>query len=79
MWTQPYQEAFGTVKQVLISSSVFSFPVEGEFILDMAAINHGISAILSQKQNGIEKVIAYLTKKGYSVLPIDFAETRCIV
>jgi len=46
----------------LISSPVLSFPIEeGKFILDTNASNHGISslAILSQKQEGEEKLIAH--------------------
>jgi len=48
---------------MLSSSPVLSFP-EGkeEFILDTDASNIGIGAILSQRQFGKEKVIAYFSK-----------------
>jgi len=52
-----------TLKQALISSSVFSFPTEeGEFILDTDMSNHGLGAVLFQKQEGQEKVIAYFSQ-----------------
>jgi len=35
---------------------------EGEFILDTDASNIGIGAVLSQKQEGKEKVIAYYSR-----------------
>jgi len=63
IWTNSCpKEAFVTLKQALISSLVLSFPTEkGKFILDMDASNHGIGAVLSQKQGGQEKVIAYFS------------------
>jgi len=65
IWIDSCQEAFVILKQGLISSPVLSFPIEeGEFILDTDASNHGISslgAVLSQKQEGEEKVIAYFS------------------
>jgi len=63
IWTDPCQEAFVTLKRALISSPVLSFPKEeGEFILDTDASNHGLGAVLSQKQGGEEKVIAYFSR-----------------
>jgi len=48
----------------LISSSpILIFPKEDrQFILDTDASNHGIDAVLSQVQEGKEKVIAYYSK-----------------
>jgi len=63
IWTDSCQEAFVTLKQALISSPILSFPTEeGEFILDTDASNHGLGAVLSQKQKGQEKVIAYFSR-----------------
>lgn len=45
-----------------MSSTVLSFPKEAEFILDTDASNIGIDAVLSQKQDNNEKVIAYFSR-----------------
>lgn len=62
---------------MLSSSSVLSFPKEeGEFILDTDASNIGIGAVLSQKQEGVEKlsliiVVCSAKPKGITVLLVD--------
>lgn len=62
-WSQTCQEAFEKLKQKLISSPVLSFPTgHEEFILDTDASNHGIGAVLSQIQDGTERVIAYYSR-----------------
>lgn len=73
-WNETCQEAFEKLKQKMISTPILSFPNEtGEFILDTDASNHGIGAVLSQLQDGNEKVIAYFsrvlskTEKNYCV------------
>lgn len=73
-WTKTCNEAFEKLKRKLISSPILSFPEKfGEFVLDTDASNHGIGAVLSQIQNGSEKVIAYFsrvlskTEKNYCV------------
>lgn len=73
-WSQICQEAFETLKERLVSSPILSFPNEfGEFVLDTDASNHGIGAVLSQVQDGLERVIAYFsrvltkTEKNYCV------------
>jgi len=35
---------------------------EGKFILDTGASGHGIGAVLSQEQEGTEKVVAYFSR-----------------
>jgi len=63
IWTDSCQETFVTLKQALISSAVLSFSTEeGEFILDIDASNHGLGTVLSQKQEGEEKIIAYFSR-----------------
>ena len=55
--------AFKELKHSLTSAPVLSYPLpEGEFILDTDASNVGIGGVLSQKQDGHEKVIAYFSK-----------------
>ena len=57
------QSSFEKLKQILISSPILSFPSgEGQFILDVDASDHGIGAVLSQVQEGKEKVIAYYSR-----------------
>lgn len=65
--------AFRELEKRLISSPILSFSKDERFILDFDASNHGIGAVLSQVQDGIEKVIAYFsrvlskTEKNYCV------------
>ena len=62
-WNEECQQAFEKLKQNLISSPILSFPtVDGEFILDTDASNHGLGAVLSQIQDGKEKVLAYYSR-----------------
>ena len=60
-WTPECQIAFEKVKQVLTGPDVMAYPLEsgGEFILDTDACDVSIGAVLSQKQDGVERVIAY--------------------
>ncbi|CAL1687615.1 unnamed protein product [Lasius platythorax] len=61
-WSSSCQQAFEELKQKLIFSPILSFPKEqGQFILNTDASNHGIGAVLSQIQDGTEKVIAYFS------------------
>jgi len=54
------QEAFDTLKDALTSSPVLAMPNDtGEFVLDTDACDKAIGAVLSQIQDGEEKVIAY--------------------
>jgi len=63
IWTEQCNTAFEELKLRLTSSPILSFPTEiGQFILDTDASNHGMGAVLSQVQDGKEKVIAYLNK-----------------
>ena len=59
-WTPACQEAFVALKGKLTNAPVIALPrEEGEFYLDIDAGNWAIGAVLSQVQNGEEKVIAY--------------------
>src|SRR5580765_7264393 len=63
VWGNECQNAFEKLKSMLLSSPVLSFPKgEEEFILDTDETNIGIGAVLSQRQLGKEKVIAYFSK-----------------
>ena len=62
-WSDQCQNAFDTIKQLLTSAPILSFPLlQGQpFLLDCDASNVGIGAVLSQQQNG-KKVISYFSK-----------------
>lgn len=63
VWTEQCESAFQRLKKCLMSSPILSFPRnEGQFLLDTDASNHGIGAVLSQIQDGSEKVIAYYSR-----------------
>ena len=58
-WTDECEEAFEELKQGLITSPILAMPIdEGEFRLDTDASNFAIGAVLSQIQEGEERVIA---------------------
>ena len=62
VWSEQCQNAFDSIKQLLTSAPVLSYPLlQGQpFVLDCDASNVG--SILSQLQNGKEKVISYFSK-----------------
>ncbi len=63
IWTAEAQEAFDKLKVALTSSPILAYPnPAGRFILDTDASNHGIAAVLSQEQNGVERVISYYSR-----------------
>ena len=62
-WSEEQEQAFSTLKTSLIESPVLSHPKsEGQFVLDTDASNEGIGAVLSQIQDGEERVIAFGSK-----------------
>ncbi|MBJ5505560.1 hypothetical protein JGG47_23625, partial [Salmonella enterica subsp. enterica serovar Derby] len=63
LWTGNCQEAFNKLKEALSSAPILAYPRPDQpFILDTDASNTGIGAVLSQVQDGQEKVIAYFSK-----------------
>ena len=62
-WTADCQKAFNMLKTCLVSSPVLSLPRDGGgYILDTDASEHGIGAVLSQVQDGEERVLAYASR-----------------
>jgi hypothetical protein len=60
VWEDAQEDAFLKLKELLTKAPVLSYPLaEGQFILDTDASQVGIGAVLSQMQDGEEKVIAY--------------------
>lgn len=63
VWDESCQNSFEELKRLLVSASVLSFPTtEGQFILDTDASLSGIGAVLSQIEDGQERVIAYASR-----------------
>jgi hypothetical protein len=59
-WTETCQNAFDTLKHALTTSPILAYPREDcQYILDTDASDVGIGAVLSQVQDGEERVIAY--------------------
>ena len=63
-WSDKCEEAFQTLKSILIGPEVMGHPDpdEGTFLLDCDACDVGIGAVLSQMQQGRERVIAYASR-----------------
>ena len=63
IWTQDCSKAFETLKKKLTEAPILAHPDFNEkFILDTDASDMAIAAILSQKLNGQEHVIAYASR-----------------
>ena len=63
VWTESCQQSFEELKSALITAPVLAYPSRDDlFILDTDASNVGMGAVLSQVQNGVEKVICYFSK-----------------
>ena len=76
IWTSDCQRAFDSLKQALVSAPILSYPEEdGQFILDTDASLVGLGAVLSQIQNGQEKVISYYSR-AFSRAEKQYCVTR---
>ena len=63
VWTSQCQDSFETLKSMLTNTPILAFPDFSEpFILDTDASDGAIGAVLSQIQDGNEKVIAYASR-----------------
>ena len=63
LWDQECQYAFKELKRKLTSAPILAYPQPyAQFILCTDARNHGIGALLSPVQNGVEKPIAYSSR-----------------
>ena len=57
------QQAFDTLKFKLMSEPILALPNdEGVYQLDCDASDTGLGSVLSQVQNGVERVIAYASR-----------------
>ena len=64
VWSDECQVAFDTLKKLLTTAPVLAFPSEaqGEFIVDCDCSQEALGAVLSQIQEGEERVISYYSK-----------------
>ena len=76
-WNEACQGAFEELKGSLVSAPILAYPrEEGKFILDTDASGFGIGAVLSQVQDGQEKVICYASN-ALSKAERNYCVTRC--
>ena len=62
-WTGSQQVAFEQLKKLLTRTPILAYPKDGcPYILDTDASNVGLGGVLSQVQDGEERVIAYASK-----------------
>ena len=62
-WSTEAETAFLTLKQALTSAPILGYPrPEGQLILDTDASNFAVGAVLSQVQDGEERVLAYYSQ-----------------
>jgi transposase InsO family protein len=63
VWNEACQESFDELKRRLVTAPILGMPSnEGRFILDTDASDSAVGAVLSQEQDGVERVIAYASK-----------------
>ena len=75
-WTPECQESFDELKRRLTSAPVVSLPRdEGEYRLDTDASGWSIGAVLSQVQDGQERVLSYASRL-YSKAESHYCTTR---
>ena len=62
-WTEKCDVAFQRLKQALTEVTIVAYTtLEDSFVLDRDASNQGVGAVLSQVQEGKEKVIVYYSR-----------------
>uniref|UniRef100_A0A3B1IW44 ribonuclease H n=1 Tax=Astyanax mexicanus TaxID=7994 RepID=A0A3B1IW44_ASTMX len=63
-WSDEAERAFGELKRRLCNAPVLAYPNMSEsFIVDTDASDRGLGAVLSQVQDGSERVIAYYSRR----------------
>jgi len=63
IWTEETQRAFEMLRDALTLPPVLAMPNDtGDFVLDTDACDQTIGAVLSQVQDGVERVIAYASR-----------------
>jgi len=63
MWNEEHDKAFKELKEKITSQPVLSLPKrEGKFRIKTDALGHAIGRVLSKKQEGKWKLIAFLPR-----------------
>lgn len=63
VWNENCQDSFAKLKQVMTSTPILAFPdFQKPFMLDCDASSHSVGAVLSQVNEGMERVVAYFSK-----------------
>ena len=83
VWSSACQESFDRLKEILTGPEIMAFPRDmGEYILDTDACDTSIGCVLSQMQDGRERVIAYASRslnkaeKNYCVTDKELLAVR---
>ena len=62
-WSAECDKAFRTLKEKLVTAPILAFPrCDARFIVDCDASDYGLGAVISQEQDGSERVIAYASR-----------------
>ena len=62
-WDSVCQESFSQLKRALVNTTTLAYPdSNGQFILDTDASKVGLGAVLSQVQDGRERILGYYSK-----------------
>ncbi|KRX31461.1 Retrovirus-related Pol polyprotein from transposon, partial [Trichinella sp. T9] len=62
-WSKACQSAFDTLKYHLTSAPVLAYPdFHRQFIVDVDASGDGLGAVLSQREEKAERVVAYASR-----------------
>ena len=76
IWDEECDKSFNELKRLLTSAPILGYPrSDSEYLLDCDCCGYGLGAVLSQKQNGVERVISYYSK-SLSKAEQNFCVTR---